>query len=109
MQALLSRIEYLQKLWGIAVSGIPAPDNTRLLQWCGTFSDSEIEHALVRASNKVRKGDVVRTTEAVSRYVAGVLRNEAGKTRKKLERIIDRNQQQQAQRISADEIEASHG
>jgi hypothetical protein len=26
-----------------------------------------------------------------------------------LERIIDRNQQQQAQRISADEIEASHG
>jgi hypothetical protein len=26
-----------------------------------------------------------------------------------LERFIDRNQQQQAQRISADEIEASHG
>jgi hypothetical protein len=76
---MLERIIGIRKAWGIVVEGVEAPSNDKLHFWCVRYTDKEIEHAFLRVSRKVERGDVLRTTAEVERYMSGVLRHEADK------------------------------
>lgn len=75
----LERIISTRKLWTVTVDGVEPPSNDKLQFWCQRYSDAEIEHALLRATRKVSKGDVLSVTSEVERYMSGVLRHEAEK------------------------------
>jgi hypothetical protein len=75
----VERIIGVINLWNIAVAGVKPPSNDRLQFWCQKYSDAEIEHAFVRVSRKLHRGDVLKTTPDVERYVSGVLFHEAQK------------------------------
>jgi len=92
LKSMLLRIEELKKLWAIATREVPPPDDDRLMNWCGRFSETEVEHAMLRLSSMLHKGKVARVTSECSRYVGGVLNAEATKTKDKLARMLDRNQ-----------------
>ncbi len=61
MRPLLNRVEDAQKLWAMAIPNIQAPAADRFVSWLGTFSDSEFEYAIVRAS-----------TDALPSLIAGI-------------------------------------
>jgi len=89
-KSLIDRVGDVQKLWAMAIGSIPGPSMDKMLHWCGTYSESEIEHAFVRVSNKLHKGDIIRTTGEVERYLSGVMYHEAQQTKAKLARTLTR-------------------
>jgi len=90
MKSLIDRVGDVQKLWMMAIGSIPEPSMDKMLHWCGTYGESVIEHAFVRASNKLHKGDIVRSTGEVERYISGVMYNEAQQAKDKLARTLAR-------------------
>jgi hypothetical protein len=91
LKNMLTRIEETRSLWTIATKGVPQPDDDKLMYWCGRFSESEIEHAMMRLSAKLHKAHVMRQTDQCVRYVSGVLNHEADKTKAKLARVLARS------------------
>lgn len=89
-KSLIDRVGDVQKLWVMAIGSIVEPSMDKMLHWCATYSQSEIEHAFVRASNKLHKGDIIRTTGEVERYISGVMYNESQQTKAKLVRTLTR-------------------
>jgi hypothetical protein len=89
-KSLIDRVGDVRKLWAMAIGSISEPSMDKLLHWCATYSESEIEHAFVRASNKLHKGDIVRSTCEVERYISGVMYNEAQQTKAKLAKTLAR-------------------
>ena len=90
MKSLLDRVGYVTNLWTLAIGDVPLPTDNKILQWCATYSESEVEHGMMRASNKLHKGDIARSTSEVERYISGVMSNEAQKTKEKLARTLAR-------------------
>lgn len=89
-KSLIDRVDDVQKLWMMAIGDIAQPSMDKILHWCGTYSESEIEHGFIRASNKLHKRDIVRVTGEVERYISGVLYHEAQQTKAKLARTLAR-------------------
>jgi hypothetical protein len=71
---LLTRIEQFRTLWAMMLPNIPPPEPAWIGRWC-VNPDEIIEHAIVRASRKFRSA--VPDSEAVWRYVSGVIKSEA--------------------------------
>jgi hypothetical protein len=90
LKSLMTRVEEVRQLWTVATRGVPLPDDDKLMYWCGRFSETEIEHAMMRLSAKLHKTDVMRSTEQCIRYASGVLKHEAEKTKVKLARVLAR-------------------
>jgi hypothetical protein len=89
-KSLIDRVGDVRKLWTMAIGSTSEPSMDKLLHWCATYSESEIEHAFVRASNKLHKGDIVRSTSEIERYISGVMYNETQQTKAKLAKTLAR-------------------
>jgi hypothetical protein len=92
LKSLMTRVEEVRQLWTVATRGVPLPDDDKLMYWCGRFSETEIEHAMLRLSGRLHKGAVLRETGECARYFAGVLNAESEKTKDKLARVLARIQ-----------------
>lgn len=90
MKSILERVEGAGQLWQVIIGDVEFPSGETMFHWCGTYSDNEIEHALIRAASKIHRGDVLRTTPEVEKYVRGVLVNEARQTKDRLARKLER-------------------
>jgi hypothetical protein len=90
MKSILEKIEGVQKLWSIAVAGVPLPSDDKILHWLATYSQTEVEHAMMRVASKLHKGGLVKTTPECEKYISGVMRHQADQTRAKLARMIER-------------------
>ena len=96
MKSLLERVEDVRQLWTLAIGDIPLPTNDKMMHWCGTYSETEIEHGFIRASNKLHKGGIIRTTDEIQKYISGVMYHEAQKTKDKLARTLAHQQARMA-------------
>lgn len=73
---IVERVENVQKLWKLGCPQVPLPADARIVDWCGIYSHSELEHALTKAFSKVRQGAVRTLTQDVERYATGIMINE---------------------------------
>jgi hypothetical protein len=75
MRTIVERVEDVRQLWRLGCPEVPLPSDERIVDWCGVYSQSELESALTKAFSRVRTGVVRKQTPDVERYATGVMQN----------------------------------
>jgi hypothetical protein len=84
MKTLLERIEYFQKLWG-KLFPVSTVEDTQIVNWLQSFSDSELEIVMSKASRRVR----MEPGTDLYRYISGTLAHRRNDVLKQAAPVIE--------------------
>lgn len=55
--SILDRLETAQKVWDVAVPGVPRPADSQFVTWLAESSDEAVERVILRIPRRIRNWD----------------------------------------------------